>query len=133
VPSARNRQRRASFARQATFSRRSQRVLGDLSLTMDGERLRPRLVSSTFPGVAALKEGLGEIQLTLAADVPRTGSNRKLVFENHHERPTRTRKPDEESRPLSAKSQPAVRFSADTKASPQPSRARRLPLNQGAR
>src|SRR5271165_563982 len=34
------------------------RVLGDLSLTIDGNHLKPRLVSVDFPTVEEMKEGL---------------------------------------------------------------------------
>jgi hypothetical protein len=34
-----------------------------------------------------MKQGLGEIQLDLAADVPSGGPHRRLVFENHHMAP----------------------------------------------
>ena len=44
-------------------------VLRDVSLTIDGERLHPRLVSVRFPGIEEMKEGLGEIQLEFDADV----------------------------------------------------------------
>src|SRR5262245_35859423 len=63
-----------------------ERVLGDLSLTIDGDRLQLRLVSSKFANIEEMKEGLGEIQLELEADVPSGGLNRKLVFENQHQR-----------------------------------------------
>ena len=62
-----------------------ERVLGDLSLTIDGDRLQLRLVSSKFPNTEEMKEGRGEIQIDLEADVPSGGHNRKLVFENQHQ------------------------------------------------
>ena|SRR5215471_17298468 len=62
-----------------------ERVLGDLSLTIDGGRLQLRLVSSKFPSIEEMKEGRGEIQIELEADVARGGPNRKLVFENQHQ------------------------------------------------
>lgn len=61
------------------------RVLHDLSLTVDGDRLRPRLVAARFPSLAELKEGMGEIQIEFSADLPADGLNRKLIFENHHQ------------------------------------------------
>jgi hypothetical protein len=61
------------------------RVLRDLSLTADGDRLTPRLVSMTFPKTAEMKEGMGEIQLEFDADVPGGGPRRQLIFENHHQ------------------------------------------------
>lgn len=60
-------------------------VLGDLSLTIDGDRLQLRLVSSKFARIEEIKEGRGEIQLEFNADVPGGGPNRSLIFENQHE------------------------------------------------
>jgi HupE / UreJ protein len=60
-------------------------VLGDLSLTMDGNRLTPKLVSVSFPQIEQMKEGLGEIHIDFTADLPRGGPNRRLVLENHHQ------------------------------------------------
>jgi hypothetical protein len=37
---------------------------------MDGDILRPRLISVEFPGVEGMKEGLGEIQIEFSADLP---------------------------------------------------------------
>ena len=65
----------------------AERVLADLSLTVDGNRLTPRLVSVDFPEVEEMKEGLGEIRIVFAADLPRSGTNRRLVLENHHQNP----------------------------------------------
>jgi hypothetical protein len=64
----------------------AQRLLADLSLTIDGHPLQPKLVSVDFPQVAQLQEGLGEIQIQFTADIPPGGPNRKLSFENHHQR-----------------------------------------------
>ena len=64
----------------------TERVLRDLSISVDGHRLQPRLVSMKFPSLADMQEGLGEIQIRIEAGVPRGGPNRKLVFENHHRR-----------------------------------------------
>src|SRR5204862_243915 len=63
----------------------AERVLLDLSLTVDGHRLSPRLVATKFPVTEEMKEGRGEIQLEFSADLPRNGSNRRLTFENHHQ------------------------------------------------
>jgi len=62
----------------------AQRVLGDLSLTIDGERRQLRLVSWAYPGMDEMKEGTGAIVLVFDAEVLRGGVNRRLVFENHH-------------------------------------------------
>jgi hypothetical protein len=56
-----------------------------LSLTVDGSRLRPKLVSATFPEIEQMREGLGEIQIEFTADMPRGGPNRRLIVENHHQ------------------------------------------------
>ena len=72
-----------SEAEQQTYA---ERVLGDLSLTIDGNHPRLQLVSATFPSIEEIKEGRGEIQLEFTAAVPGGGPNRRLVFENHHQR-----------------------------------------------
>lgn len=63
----------------------AERVLGDLSLAVDGNRLRPRLLSVHFPAIDDMREGLGEIQIEFTADLPRGGPSRRLIFENHHQ------------------------------------------------
>jgi hypothetical protein len=63
----------------------AERVLGDLSLTIDGDRLPVRLVSLKYPKADEMKEGVGEIQLEFQAEAPRGGPNRRLIFENHHQ------------------------------------------------
>jgi len=63
----------------------AERVLADLSLTVDGHRLTPRLVSVDFPEIEEVKEGVGEIRIAFTAALPAGGSNRTLVFENHHQ------------------------------------------------
>ena len=62
----------------------AKRVLRDLSLTIDGEWLRPRLVSTRFPPIQEMKEGSGEIQIEFDANLPGRGASRKLIFKNHH-------------------------------------------------
>jgi hypothetical protein len=71
----------ASAAEQRAYAAR---VLGDLSLRVDGRRLPLRLILSTFAPRELLQEGRGEIELRLEADVPGTAANRRLTFENHH-------------------------------------------------
>ena len=63
----------------------AQRVVRDLSVTVDGDRLRPSLVSMKFPAIGEMKDGIGEIQLEFSADLSRNGAHRRLVFENHHQ------------------------------------------------
>src|SRR5580658_7920120 len=54
----------------------AERVLRDLSLSMDGYILKPQLTSAQFPGVEEMREGLGEIHIGFSADLPRGGPNR---------------------------------------------------------
>lgn len=63
-----------------------ERVLRDVSASVDGDRLRLQLVSTSFPEAEALKEGLGAIQVDFAADGPGGGGRRTLVFENRHQK-----------------------------------------------
>ena len=61
------------------------RVLGDLSLSVDGRAVRPTLVSLQFPSLEQMKEGLGGMRIELKADLPRGGHSRELAFENRHQ------------------------------------------------
>ncbi len=70
-----------SEAEQQAYAGRVQR---DLSLAVDDHRLRLRLVSSKFPTIQELSQGLGAIGLVFDADVPLGGPERRLVFENRH-------------------------------------------------
>lgn len=61
------------------------RVLGDLSIAIDGHPLRPRLLSVQFPSIEEMKEGRGEIRIDFEAGFPVGGATRKLTLENHHQ------------------------------------------------
>lgn len=63
----------------------AERVLRDLTLSVDGHVLRSQLLSVDFPTVEEMKEGLGEIKIEFAANLMPGGTNRKIVFENHHQ------------------------------------------------
>jgi hypothetical protein len=63
----------------------AERVLRDVSLKIDEHKLSPQLISVEFPGVEEMKQGLGEIQIEFGADLPRSGRDRRLVFENRHQ------------------------------------------------
>lgn len=65
----------------------AEQVLHDLALSVDGHTVAPRLVAMSFPPVEQMKEGLGEIEIEFAADLPPAagGAKRTLVFQNHHE------------------------------------------------
>src|SRR5213075_1931362 len=62
-----------------------ERVLRDLSMSVNGVQLPLRLVSARFPTMKEMKEGLGEMVFGLEADVRSGGRGRKLVFENRHQ------------------------------------------------
>ena len=62
----------------------AQRVLNDLSITMDGQVVQPKLVSWSFPLPAQMREGLGEIHIEYTADLPQVGPDRSLILANHH-------------------------------------------------
>lgn len=63
----------------------AEQVLRDVSISIDGKSLSPRLVSVEFPKVEEMRAGLGEIKIEFSADLPPGGASRKLVFENHHQ------------------------------------------------
>ena len=62
----------------------AEQVLADLALSIDGDRLRLQLISTTFPKVEEMREGLGDIQVDFAAVAPSYGPRHKLVLDNHH-------------------------------------------------
>ncbi|HEX4748831.1 MAG TPA: HupE/UreJ family protein [Bryobacteraceae bacterium] len=71
-----------SIAERRTYARQ---VLRDLSLTIDGHALQPKLVSFGFPTLDDMKQGLGEIHIEFTADLPRGGDNRKIILQNRHQ------------------------------------------------
>jgi hypothetical protein len=71
-----------SPAEEATYVAQ---LLGDVTLTLDGDALPLHLTSKVFASVQDMREGLGEIHLEFWADVPRQDIGaRKLLFENGH-------------------------------------------------
>ena len=64
--------------------RYAERVLGDLSLAIDGERVALRLVSFQFADLDVLRDGRGVIAIDFGATMPRGAGDRRLVFENRH-------------------------------------------------
>jgi hypothetical protein len=74
---------------EAEQSAYAAQVLRDLSLSLNGEPVRLRLVSSRFPELAEMKEGLGVIRLEIAANLRASwaGGYRQLSFENRHQSP----------------------------------------------
>jgi hypothetical protein len=64
----------------------AQRVLSDLSLSIDGHPLKPRLESVDVTGIGEMKEGLGEVRIEFNADLPGSaGGKRRLILENRHQ------------------------------------------------
>jgi hypothetical protein len=63
----------------------ARRVLRDLSLTSDGIPVRLRLVSYKFARIDDMREGLGQIEIRLSANLAHGGGERELVFENAHQ------------------------------------------------
>jgi hypothetical protein len=64
----------------------AQRVLTDVSLRVDGNVVKPRLVGYQFPSIEMMNEGMGTIQIAFTATLPHGPANRQLSFENHHQR-----------------------------------------------
>ena len=67
---------------QAAYAGRVQR---DLSLVIDGRAQPLRLVDFSFPTIAVMKSGAGEITLAFVADLPPGTSTHNLRLENHHQ------------------------------------------------
>ena len=64
----------------------ARRVLDDLSLSINGDARKLQLISVAFSKPEQMREGLGEIQIDFAADVPGSrGAARTLSFENRHQ------------------------------------------------
>jgi hypothetical protein len=60
-------------------------VLADLSLSIDGQAVKPQLDSWDIPDASHLRDGLGEIHLEYHVDLPPgTAVNRTLVLANRH-------------------------------------------------
>jgi len=64
----------------------AERMQRDLVLVVNGTPLRLRVMSSASDEAAMFRRGLGEIHFQFVVDVPPTGAQRRLVFENKHER-----------------------------------------------
>ena len=63
----------------------AERVLQDLSITIDGKSLETQLDASTFPDASQLRNGLGEISIQYHVDLPAPNdASRRLILTNHH-------------------------------------------------
>jgi hypothetical protein len=64
----------------------AERVGRELSLAIDGAPLPLRLATWKFASVGEMREGRGDIQIELDAAVPAGGGDRRLTFDNRHQR-----------------------------------------------
>jgi HupE/UreJ protein len=64
--------------------RYAKRVLSELTLSIDGTPLTPRVVSVGVPPVELLREGMEAMRIELTAPLPEGSARRRLVLENHH-------------------------------------------------
>lgn len=71
-----------SAAEQRAYA---ERVLRDVSFTIDGKPASLRLVSASYPKFEEMKDGLGDIVLNCDVQLPPGGPRRRLEFENHHQ------------------------------------------------
>lgn len=63
----------------------AKRVLQDLSISIDGKRLKAQLDASTFPDASQLRDGLGEIAILYHVDLPPSNdASRHFILANHH-------------------------------------------------
>ena len=62
----------------------AQRLLADLSITVDGSSVSPQLVSWTIPQPARLRDGLGEIHIEYTVSLPDGAAAQSLLLANHH-------------------------------------------------
>ena len=63
----------------------AERVLGDLSVTVDGKATAVQLDTWNVPEASHLRDGLGEIQIQYHVELPSSsGASRSLVLANHH-------------------------------------------------
>ena len=62
----------------------AQRVLRELSITLDGKVVPPSLGVFSFPQPSQLRDGLGEIHIDYSIDLPLGGPDRTLTLVNQH-------------------------------------------------
>jgi hypothetical protein len=60
-------------------------VCREVSLTVDGELVPLAVKSATFPALAEMKEGVGDIVVRFEAPLPTIGASHRLLFENCHQ------------------------------------------------
>src|SRR5579863_650458 len=62
----------------------AERVVGDLSISIDGKPAHVTLRTWSFPRPSQLRDGLGEIHIDYEIDVPPGGADRVLTLVNRH-------------------------------------------------
>ena len=77
----RNRDGRFSADEERSYA---EQVLGDLSITLDDQPVHPHLLSWSFPQPAQLRDGLGEMHIVYAVELPPRSAQQRLVLANHH-------------------------------------------------
>ena len=70
---------------QAEQTAYAERAMSDLDLTEDNRTLKLRIVHADFPTIEQMRAGVGEITLTMAADISSASGDHQLAFENHHQ------------------------------------------------
>ena len=71
-----------SPAEQQGYARR---VMEDIVLTLNGQRVIPSVQVMSFPSLDLMKEGLGEIHIALRVAVVARSDEQKLVLQNRHQ------------------------------------------------
>ena len=66
--------------------RYAQRVLDDLSLSVDGRKLILNLTTTDYPTIADMRQGIGEIAIAFSADLEAGAAHRVLTLQNLHRR-----------------------------------------------
>ena len=62
------------------------RVLGDLTVTLDGRKATPKLVSAEAADVRELRQGTGDIRIVYMLTAPMASGRHRLTLENRHQK-----------------------------------------------
>jgi hypothetical protein len=73
-----------SKAEQWTYA---EQVVGNLSLSDDGNALTPKLTSVEFPTIAQMRDGIGEIHIEYTAGLPDIAGARRFLLESRSREP----------------------------------------------
>lgn len=61
------------------------RLLRDVSITIDGKHVHPRLGRTSFPALKLMQEGIGEIRLTFSTALRLSPGTHRFAFVNRHQ------------------------------------------------